>query len=53
MSAKNLKNQVIILKLYSKKPRESVEMFKVDFSEVSFSTFNTVKDVIDYIGNNR
>ena len=29
------------------------EMFKVDVSEVSFSTFNTVKDVIDYIGNNR
>ena len=31
MSAKNLTNQVIIPKLYSKKPRESVEMFKVDF----------------------
>ena len=31
MSAKNLTNQVIILKLYSKKPRESVEMFKVYF----------------------
>lgn len=31
MSAKNLKNQVIVLKLYSKKPRESVEVFKIDF----------------------
>jgi acyl carrier protein len=25
------------------------EMFKVDVSEVSFSTFSTVKDVINYI----
>lgn len=31
MSANNLKNQVIIVKLYTKKSRESVEMFKVDF----------------------
>ena len=26
------------------------EVFKVDVSDVSFSTFKTVKDVIDYIG---
>lgn len=45
MSAINLENQ-IILKFYSKKPREPVEIFKVDFPYER--VFINLTDFIEY-----